>query len=76
MWLQGWCNPEKIEFVDPEMIYSTPGLLTTDARHLSQRGKRLVAQELGGFSDRDSKWFGRGKGIKPGSPARSDGTVC
>lgn len=49
MWLQDWCNWKKIEFIDHEMIYSTPGLLSTDVVHLSQRRNRAVAQELVGL---------------------------
>jgi len=34
------------------MAYTAPGLLASDGVHLSQRGKRVFAQELGEFIGR------------------------
>jgi len=37
---------------DNGLAYTAPGLLTLDGIHLSQRGKRIFAQELAGLIGR------------------------
>ncbi|KAK4813943.1 hypothetical protein QYF61_003013 [Mycteria americana] len=39
-------------FFDNGMAYTAPGLLASDGIHLSQRGKRIFAQELAALINR------------------------
>ena len=49
--LQAWCHWWNFGVFDHGLIYTAPGLLVTDRVHLSQRGKRILAQELAGLID-------------------------
>jgi len=51
-WLHGWCHQHNFGFFDNRMAYMAPGLLASDGIHLSQKGKRVFAQELAGLIDR------------------------
>lgn len=69
MRLWGLCNWKKIGLFYHEVIYLTPGLLTPDGMHPSQRGKRVLAQELERLVDRDLiAW----KGTNPGLPVMNN----
>jgi len=50
--LCGWCHRHSFAFFDNGMVYTAPGLLASNESHLSQRGKRVFAQELAGPIDR------------------------
>ena len=52
IWLRAWCHQQNFGFFDHGLVYTTPGLLATDGVHLSQRGKRIFAQELAGLIER------------------------
>ena len=47
--LQAWCHQQNSGVFDHGSVYMAPGLLATDGVHLSQRGKRIFAQELAGL---------------------------
>ena len=49
-WLRGWCKHKNFGFFDHGVVYSAPGLRSADGYHLSQRGKRILAQELLGLA--------------------------
>jgi len=49
-WLCGWWH--NFGFFDNGMAYMAPGLLASARIHLSQREKRVFAQELAGLIDR------------------------
>ncbi|GAB0204581.1 hypothetical protein GRJ2_002923700 [Grus japonensis] len=51
-WLHGWCQRHNFGFFDNGAAYTAPGLMNPDGIHLSQRGKRIFAQELVGLIDR------------------------
>ncbi|PKU43543.1 suppression of tumorigenicity 5 [Limosa lapponica baueri] len=51
-WLCGWCHHYNFGFFDNGMAYTAPGLLPSNGRHLSQRGKRVFAHEIVGLIDR------------------------
>ena len=51
-WLQACCHQQNFGFFDHGSVYTTPGLLATDGVHLSQRGKRIFAQELAGLIEK------------------------
>ncbi|GAB0209138.1 hypothetical protein GRJ2_003379500 [Grus japonensis] len=51
-WLRGWCQCHNFGFFDNGAAYTAPGLMNPDGIHLSQRGKRIFAQELAGLIDR------------------------
>ena len=51
-WLRGWCKRKNLGFFDHGAVYSAPGLRSADGYHLSQRGKRILAQELAGLVER------------------------
>ena len=51
-WLRAWCHLQNFGGFDHGSVYTTPGLLATDGVHLSQRGKRIFAQELAGLIER------------------------
>ena len=51
-WLRGWCKHKNLGFFDHGAVYSAPGLRSADGYHLSQRGKRILAQELAGLAER------------------------
>ncbi|GAB0210155.1 hypothetical protein GRJ2_003481300 [Grus japonensis] len=51
-WLCGWCQRHNFEFFDNGTAYTAPGLMNSDRIHLSQRGKRIFAQELARLIDR------------------------
>ncbi|GAB0208697.1 hypothetical protein GRJ2_003335400 [Grus japonensis] len=51
-WLRGCCQHHNFGFFDNGTAYTAPGLMTSDGIHLSQRGKRIFAQELAGLIDR------------------------
>ena len=48
------------------MLYSTPGLMAADRFHLSLRGKRILAQELAGLTERALNYVRREMGLKQG----------
>ena len=51
-WLRAWCNWQNFGFFDHGLVYMTPGLLVMDGVCLSQRGKRIFAQELARLIER------------------------
>jgi len=51
-WLQAWCHQWDSGFLDHMLLYMTPGLLVADSVHLSQRGKRILVQELARLTER------------------------
>jgi len=51
-WLQVWCHNQNLGFFDHGSVYMAPGLLATDGLHLSQKGKRILVQELAGLINR------------------------
>ncbi|GAB0203701.1 cAMP-dependent protein kinase inhibitor alpha [Grus japonensis] len=51
-WLRGWCQRHNFGFFDNGAAYTAPGLMNPDGIHLSQRGKRIFAQELAGLINR------------------------
>jgi len=51
-WLQAWCHKQNLGFFDHGSVYMASGLLATHGVHLSQKGKRILAQELAGLIDR------------------------
>ena len=51
--LCGWCHSHSFGFFDNGMAYAAPDLLESDEIHLSQRSKRVFAEELVGLIDRD-----------------------
>ena len=51
-WLRGWCKRKNLGFFDHGAVYSAPGMRSADGYHLSQRGKRILAQELAGLVER------------------------
>ncbi|GAB0179972.1 hypothetical protein GRJ2_000462500 [Grus japonensis] len=51
-WLCGWCQRHNFGFFDNGAAYMAPGLMNPDGIHLSQRGKRIFAQELAGLINR------------------------
>lgn len=59
-----------------QLNFWTPVLLTLDGLHLSQSGKRALAQKLAGLIGRALHWLGREKRKIPGSPVIISGTVC
>jgi len=56
-WLQAWCHRQNVGFFDLGSVSMAPGLLETDGVHLSQKGKRILAQELAGLIDRTLNWI-------------------
>lgn len=60
-------------FFNRGVIYTMPGLLTADGMHLSQRGKRVFAQELEGLTDRTLNWTAMRKGKRPDLPLINNG---
>ncbi|GAB0204069.1 mitochondrial enolase superfamily member 1 [Grus japonensis] len=48
-WLHVYCHCHNFGFFNNGMAYMAPGLMNSDGIHLSQRGKRVFAQELVGF---------------------------
>jgi len=55
--LQDECHGQNFGFFDHGLAYMTPGLLVTDEVHLSQRGKRIFAQELAGRIETALNWI-------------------
>jgi len=51
-WLRGWCKCKNLRFFDHGVVYLAHGLRSADEYHLSQRGKRILAQELAGLVER------------------------
>jgi len=51
-WLRDWCHHPDFGFFDHGMTYTAPSSLASNGSQLSQRGKRIFAQELAGFIDR------------------------
>jgi len=51
-WLQTWCHRQNLGFFDHVSVYMAPGLLATDGVPMSQKGKRILDQELTGLIDR------------------------
>ena len=51
-WLQNWCYEQGFGFSDHTLICRTPGLLAKNGKTLSQKGKRLLGQELARLMDR------------------------
>jgi len=54
-WLRGCCKRKNLGFFDHGVVYVAPGLRSADGYHLSQRGKRILAQELAGLVERSLK---------------------
>ena len=52
LWLQDWCYRQGFGFFNHGLVYRAPDLLALDGMHLSQRGKRILGQELAGLIDR------------------------
>ena len=52
LWLQDWCYSQGFGFFNHGLVYRAPDLLALDGMHLSQRGKRIMGQELAGLIDR------------------------
>ena len=52
LWLQDWCYRQGFGFFNHGLVYKTPDILALDGMHLSQRGKRILGQELSGLIDR------------------------
>ena len=50
--LRGWCQGRHFGFFDHGAVYLGPGLLSVRETHLSQRGKRILVQELTGLIER------------------------
>ena len=54
-WLRDWCHCRNFGFLDHGDVYKALGLLVTNetgGMQLSQRGKRILGQELSGLIDR------------------------
>lgn len=51
-WLRGWCQGRYFGIFDHGEVYSDPSLLSIDETLLSQRGKRILVQELAGLTER------------------------
>jgi len=51
-WLHDWCHRHNFGFLDHGRTYTAPSLLASNGNQLSQRGKRIFAQELAGLIDR------------------------
>jgi len=51
-WLRDWCHRHNFGFFDHGTTYTAPSLLESNGNQLSQRGKRIFAQELAGLIDR------------------------
>jgi len=51
-WLRDWCHCHSFGFFDHGMAHTAPSLLASNGSQLSQRGKRIFAQELAGLIDR------------------------
>ncbi|KGL92569.1 hypothetical protein N301_03553, partial [Charadrius vociferus] len=51
-WLRDWCYRQGFGFFNHRLPYETPGLLVAGGMSLSQRGKRILGQELAGLIDR------------------------
>ena len=51
-WLRAQCHQQNLVFFHHGSVYTTLGLLATGGVHLSQRGKRIFAQELAGLIER------------------------
>lgn len=45
-WLRGWCRARNFGFFDHGAVYLASGLLSVHGTHLSQRGQRILTQEL------------------------------
>jgi len=57
-WLQAWSHRQNmVFFFDHGSVYMAPGLLATDGVHLSQKGKRILAQGTAGLIDRALNWI-------------------
>lgn len=52
VWLHDWCLRQGFGFFNHELLYETPGLLVAGGIHQSQRGKKVLGQELAGLIDR------------------------
>ena len=52
LWLRNWCYRQGFGFFNHGLVYRTPELLASDGMHLSQRGKRILGQELAGLIER------------------------
>ena len=50
--LQDWCYQQGFGFFNHGLVYRMPDLLALDGMHLSQRGKRILGQELAGLTER------------------------
>ena len=53
--LRDWCHCRNFGFFDHGKVYKAPGLLVTNetaGMQLSQRGRRILGQELAGLIDR------------------------
>ena len=52
LWLQDWCYRQGFRFFNHGLVCRMPDILALDGMHLSQRGKRILGQELAGLIDR------------------------
>ena len=52
LWIQDWCYRQGFGFFNHGLVYRAPDFLALDGMHLSQRGKRILGQELAGLIDR------------------------
>ena len=52
LWLQDWCYRQGFGFFNHGLVYMASDLLALGGKHLSQRGKRILGQELAGLIDR------------------------
>jgi len=51
-WLRNWCHRWNFGFFDHGGVYMAPGQLAIDGVQLSPRGKRILAHELAGLTER------------------------
>ena len=51
-WLRGWCKHRNFGFFDHGAIYSVRAMMAANGSNLSLRGKRILAEELAGLTER------------------------
>lgn len=51
-WLWDWCHWQNFVFFNHGLLYTSPGLLTSNGMHLSQKGKRVFVQGVARQIDR------------------------
>ena len=52
LWLQDWFYRQGFGFFNHGLVYRTPDILASDGMQLSQKGKRILGQELAGLIER------------------------